>query len=122
MKVTMKNPRTGELKQVKIGWSWTLFFFSGFFGVPLFLRKLYGWGGVCLAMCVISLFSAIMSAEEELFAVVNALISIAMLVIEIYLAIKGNEITAKNYLDHGWVFAEPNGDILQLAKGKWGIQ
>lgn len=46
MFVLMKNSKTNETKEVKVGFSWTLFFFSGFFGIPLFLRKLYRWGGV----------------------------------------------------------------------------
>ena len=49
MKVAMKNPKTGEVKEVKVGWSWTLFLFSCFFGLPLFLRKLNLWGGICVA-------------------------------------------------------------------------
>ena len=30
MKIAMKNPRTGEIKEVKVGWSWTLFYFQVF--------------------------------------------------------------------------------------------
>jgi hypothetical protein len=40
IKVTMKNPKTGESKEIKVGWSWILFLFSCFLGLPLFLRKL----------------------------------------------------------------------------------
>ena len=46
MKVQLKNTTTGEVVQIKVGWSWTLFFFSPFLGIPLFLRKLHVWGGV----------------------------------------------------------------------------
>ena len=54
MQVVMKNPRTGQLRDVKIGWSWTLFLFSHFFGLPLFLRKLNMWGCVFLVLTAIS--------------------------------------------------------------------
>ena len=33
------HPVTGEKRQVKIGLSWTLFFFGEFFGIPFFIRK-----------------------------------------------------------------------------------
>ena len=32
MLVSMKNPKIGEIKEVKVGFSWILFLFSGFFG------------------------------------------------------------------------------------------
>jgi uncharacterized membrane protein len=42
--IPFKNSKTGEIVKVKLGWSWTLFFFSSVFGIPLFLRKLNVWG------------------------------------------------------------------------------
>ena len=53
MKVAMTNPKTGEVREVKVGWSWILFLFSGFFGLPLFLRKLHVWGGIFLIIWLI---------------------------------------------------------------------
>lgn len=49
VRAAFRNPRTGELREVKVGWSWTLFFFSGLFGLPLFLRGLHVWGALFLA-------------------------------------------------------------------------
>ena len=46
IEVPFKHPQTGETRRVKYGWSWTLFFFSGFLGLPLFLRGLTTWGAV----------------------------------------------------------------------------
>lgn len=54
--ITFKNELTGEMKQVKIGFSWILFFFPGFFGIPLFMRKLTGWGIVMLVWSLFMLF------------------------------------------------------------------
>ncbi|MBM7643742.1 DUF2628 domain-containing protein [Streptococcus loxodontisalivarius] len=45
MKVNLKNPETNQTKSVKVGFSWTTFFF-GFF-VPLF-RADWKWFGIML--------------------------------------------------------------------------
>ena len=120
MRITMKNPKTGELKDVKVGWSWTLFFFSSFFGLPLFLRKLNIWGGVAFALCSLSLFSMLSGRTiEALFF--DLMIMIANLGLSIFLAIKGNEFTAKNYIENGWMFVESDSDLVKMAKVKWGI-
>ena len=39
----------------------------------------------------------------------------------IYIGFKGNEITAKNYVENGWEFLEPNLEITNMAKMKWGL-
>ena len=115
MKVAMKNPKTGEIKEVKVGWSWTLFFFSGFLGFPLFLRRLYMWGSVFLVLWVVNLVFTMIS--PEMFLVLQ-LVIIGLI---IWIAIKGNEMTAKNYLENGWTFTAPDSDVVKYAKGKWGI-
>ena len=45
MKVAMTNPKTGEVKEVKVGWSWILFLFSGFFWITIVFKKVtcLGW-------------------------------------------------------------------------------
>jgi hypothetical protein len=39
----------------------------------------------------------------------------------VWLGVKGNEMTAKNYLEQGWTFAEPQSDAVKFAQEKWGI-
>ena len=70
MLVSMKNPKIGEIKEVKVGFSWILFLFSGFFGLPLFLRKLYVWGGVFLALWVVNVILGIVAEESESAAII----------------------------------------------------
>jgi len=113
MKVKMKNPITGELKEVKIGWSWTIFFLSGFFGIIFFLRKLNIWGGIFLALSVAMLFT---TAQPE----ITLYLTLIFWVLIIWLSVKGNEMTAKNYLELGWEFSDTD-DSVEFAKGKWGI-
>jgi hypothetical protein len=120
MKVDFKNPKTGELKSVKVGWSWTLFLFSGFLGFPLFLRGLNVWGGVFLALWIVNLlFAAIGDSDQASGAAI--LFTFIFLGLAIWAAIKGNELTAKNYLEKGWNFTDPDSAQTNFAKGKWGI-
>ena len=119
MKVGMQNPKTGEIKQVKVGWSWTLFFFSGMFGIPLFLRGLHTWGAVFLAVGSINL---IMRTPTEEVQVISMLFNAAIyLGLQLYMSIKGNELTAKNYLEKNWTFVDAESEDTALAKQRWGI-
>lgn len=119
--VTFRNPRNNDLTQVKVGWSWTLLFFSSFFGLPLFLRKLNVWGTVLLLIWAASLIVPRMTSSAVEQAALLLIFSVIEVGLSIWLAIKGNEITAKNYLDLGWQILDPPGDIVSHAKSKWGI-
>ena len=121
MKVAMTNPKTGEVKEVKVGWSWILFLFSGFFGLPLFLRKLHVWGGIFLILWIVYIIApSIMQNEEEALGLM-ILLNLVFLGLQIWLGIRGNEMTAKNYLELGWNFTNPDSDEVKFTKGKWGI-
>ncbi len=116
----MKNPKTGEVKEVKIGWSWTLFLFSGFFGLPLFLRKLHVWGAIYLALWVVHLVTlGIVPGEARVIIVLPNYI--VMFGLQCFVAIKGNEMTVKNYLENGWTFVDPDSKLTKMAKMRWGI-
>lgn len=52
----------------------------------------------------------------------NLILSLAFLGLEIFVGIKGNELTAKNYLELGWEFIDPDSDVVKMAKGKWGLK
>jgi hypothetical protein len=54
--VDLVNQRSGEHKNVKVGFSWVLFFFSGILGIPLFLRRLHVWGAVFLVLWILYIF------------------------------------------------------------------
>ena len=121
MKVAMTNPKTGEVREIKVGWSWILFLFSSFFGLPLFLRKLHVWGGIFLVLwSLYIIFPSMMQNEEEALGLM-ILLNLVFLGLQIWVGIKGNEMTAKNYLELGWNFINPDSDEVKFAKGKWGI-
>jgi hypothetical protein len=106
IKIAFQNPQSGEIKLVKVGWSWLLLFCSGVFGIPLFRRQLTTWGLVFLAINVVALVCQITSANpaaQAMLIVVNLL----ALVLAIFMGIKGNEMTAKNYLARGCGLLNP---------------
>ena len=113
--VIFKNGRTGETKEVKVGWSWTCFLFSSFFGLPLFLRGLMMWGGIMAGFWVVNLWLMISAPELTFipFCIQTGL--------GIYLGLKANELTAKHYLEKGWEIQNPDNDLVKMAKLRWGI-
>lgn len=126
MHVRLRNERTGELKEVKVGFSWTLLLFSNFLGIPLFLRRLTVWGGAMFALCIFYwVLNYIPMGDEDqsfsgsdmLFVVVN----FVALGLAIFFGVKGNELTAKNLLENGWQFADPEDASTEFAKSKWSL-
>ncbi|MFG1181856.1 hypothetical protein [Xanthobacter versatilis] len=116
----MKNPRTGELKVLKVGFSWVLFLLSPFFGIPLFLRRLYLLGGLMIAINIASsALAGASTASNPSGLFIGLLIQAGFLA---YLGAKGNELTAKSLLDKGWIFAKPESLEAQYASSRWGIE
>ena len=113
--VWFKNPRTGEHKKLKVGFSWTCFFFWAIFGIPLFVRKLNTWGAVGVGYMLIhyALFALLPAALMYL-----GVIGLGM---SVYLGRKANEMAARNYLMMGWEFTEPDGPGTAEAVARWGL-
>ena len=130
MEVSLVNRNTGELKAIKVGWSWTIFFWNHLFSLPLFLRGLYGYAAIRLVLFILAAefginFIALESFEQmptfERADGLPVLISLLPLVFDIYMGVKGNELTAKKYNRKNWDFAEPDSPAARYAKQKWGI-
>ncbi len=74
--------------------------------------------------CVFLVLTAISVGLGFVFPSAAGLVNAVTFGLSIYLAIKGNELTAKNYLELGWNFVEPEmveSEILKFAKVKWVI-
>jgi hypothetical protein len=119
IQVALQNPQTNEIRHVKVGWSWVLFLFSGFFGIPLFRRKLETWARLFLGFNVAYFATAWSSGAVATF--ISFVVLVAEWALLFLLGFKGNEITAKTWLSQGWQFAEPNADATKFAKLQWGI-
>lgn len=112
--VNFRHKETGEVKSVKVGWSWTLFFFGAVLGIPFFMRKattlgfmMVGWNCFCLILTA-------MGTGDELVRFGGVGLSVA-------LGMFGNQKTAEYYLQHGWALEDPNGEMAQLATEKWKL-
>jgi hypothetical protein len=119
--VGLVNRRSGEQKYVKVGFSWVLLFFSGLLGIPLFLRCLYVWGAIFLVLCILYVFTPQMLPDTVHAVGAYLLLSWAFLTLQIWVGMKGNEMTAKNLLENGWSFSNPNAQETRFAMTKWNL-
>lgn len=119
--VTMHNPRTRELKSIKIGWSWTLLLFSQIWGLPLFFRRLNDWAALFVVLCIINIGSVVLAETDPDFLAVTGLVGLIAVGCSIYLAALGNELTAKRLLEQGWDFMNPDDAVTQHAKMRWAL-
>ncbi len=62
-----------------------------------------------------------MTKTQEDGAIISIVLFFIFLGLQIFLGIKGNEMTAKNYLENNWAFVEPEGEVTKMAKMRWGI-
>jgi hypothetical protein len=119
MSIVLRNKLSGETKEVKVGFSWILFLFAGCLGIPLFLRRLHVWGAVFLALWILDVL-VVMASPEQGSAIVFS-INLIFFGLQIWLGIKGNEMTAMNLLENGWEFTDSGSDAVRFARLKWGI-
>jgi len=120
MKVELVHNRSGDVKEVKVGFSWTLLLFSGLMGLPLFFRGLSLWGGFMLAIWAANLFGTA-TLPANLAGLLTLVLFCVSLFCSFYLGFKGNELTAKQYLERGYQFAKPKDTDTEFAKKCWNI-
>jgi hypothetical protein len=89
-------------------------------GIPLFLRRLHVWGAVFLALWIVDVLVTVSASPEQGSAIVLT-INLIFCGLQIWLGIKGNEMTAKNLLENGWEFADSGSDPVRFARLKWGL-
>lgn len=111
-KVTLKSP-IGELKNVKVGFSWTTFFWGGF--VCLF-RKDWIPGFIWLAVYLLSLYLNITSSFQSVLA---DLLMIVISISQIAGAFIYNKMYIKGLLAKGWKPYGPDDAYTLRQKGIW---
>lgn len=74
-----------------------------------------------MALWAINVMIGVLIIDETVTAVFSLVMWPLFIGLSIWMGIKGNEMTAKNYLETGWQFADGNSDAVRYAKGKWGI-
>lgn len=126
MFVNFIHPVTGEMRQVKLGVSWTLFLFWWFYGVPFFIRKMisYGIGVIILPFITGLIYSIIMGlffnvSEMQDIVTFFVLLIIQNLIISILLLIYGNKMTAKYYVKKGFRIYEQDDYKKRTIQTMW---
>lgn len=112
--IPFTNVRTGEVRTVKVGWSWTLFGFATTLGIPFFVRRLYLWGAAFASVWLVYVLLNGLAAPYQ-----KVMLFIGVFLLNIWMGIKGNEITAKHYLAQGFQFTHPDSEMVKYAKYKW---
>lgn len=106
--VNLKNETTHQVKQCKLGWSWTVFFF-GFW--PMLFRQDWIYLICYAAWDVIG--SAVAYSSDGAFSVIAS----ADFIIRIVLAVMYNTLYVKGLLKKGWKPADKTSKKLMMAKG-----
>lgn len=106
--VNLKNETTNQVKQCKLGWSWTVFFFSFW---PMLFRQDWIYLICYAAWDVIG--GAIAYSSDGAFSVIAS----ADFIIRIVLSVMYNTLYVKGLLKKGWVPADETSKKLMMAKG-----
>lgn len=124
MHVSFKNKHTGEIKQVKVGWSWTLFLFGQLLGIPFFMRKYPTMGFVMLGVFLLNFAISYlaMNYDGEGILLLSKAFRFVILAIAIWLGVAGNKMTARYYRANGWEIQNPETAAVEHAKQKWGMR
>ena len=121
MQITLRHVGTGDIRVVNTGWSWSLFLFSGFLGLPLFFRGLALWGTVMLAAWSLCLTAPLVAGAGASADILDWVLTISMGALCGFFGLRGNALTAKRYLSLGYEFANPDGAEARVAAQSWGL-
>lgn len=106
--VNLKNETTNQVKQCKLGWSWTVFFFSFW---PMLFRQDWIYLICYAAWDVIG--GAIAYSSDGAFSIIAS----ADFIIRIVLSVMYNSLYIKGLLKKGWTPADETSKKLMMAKG-----
>jgi hypothetical protein len=119
LRLTQKQ--SGKEKRINTGFAWDLFLFAGVFGIPLFWRRLPQWGAVVLALWCVDLLIGQLPFGEASTRFAEAALFTVFLVLQLWLGLAGNRLTAQAYLRHGWSI-DPSGDArIKRVVERWKL-
>ncbi|HUE18485.1 MAG TPA: hypothetical protein VMQ63_01835 [Stellaceae bacterium] len=119
-KLGLKPPGGGKLKWIKVGFAWDLFVLSPLFGLPLFLRKLPQWGAVMLALLLADIVVGLLLSGDAA-SLAGMAITAIYIVLDLYLGFRGNALTARAYLRHGWSVDHPDYAATRKLMTRWKL-
>ena len=118
--VAFQNPKNSAVETVKIGFSWTSFMFADVLGIPLFNRRLYGWGVFMLIWSVVLSMLWLESFNGNSSPWLGTMIFFGFF-IKLFLGFRANQMAAKNYIKNGWKFTYPDALETKLGQTRWGL-
>lgn len=121
MRIALTHPGNGDVKFVETGWNWTIFWFAGFFGLPLFFRGLAMWGTVMVSIWGMQLATSILSASSERAATMHWALGLASFGLCVYLGFKGNGLSARHLIACGYDFRKPDSGEARFAIEEWNL-
>jgi len=109
--IRLKQKQSGKARNFSTGFAWDLFLFAGFFGLPLFLRRLPHWGAVILALWCVDLLIGQLPIAPATARLAEGALFAAFLAVQLWLGFKGNRLTVRAFLAHGWSVDQGGGDL-----------
>lgn len=105
--VNLKDKQTNQIKQCKVGWSWTVFFFTWF---PMLFRA--DW--ICAAIYVVfDVLVCVLGIQSDTMMVTMYFLGF---VVRIAMSILYNRIYIAELIKKGWVPADDVSKKLLVAK------
>lgn len=136
--VVFVNEKDNHVQTVKIGFSWTLLFWSWILGLPFFIRRVYTWGAVFAVLQILNYFVGRQWISKHCFhryfteysnytvsyydcdlVGPTGFLGLVIFGLSVYMGFRGNELTARYYLKNGYRFDSPESSLVKIAKARW---
>ncbi|HEX3863016.1 MAG TPA: hypothetical protein VHY35_15125 [Stellaceae bacterium] len=104
MSVSLRHPRTGEIKVMQEGWSWGCCLGSGILGLPLFQRGLQVWGAAMVVFNIVLLVVDLVPTSRA--ATLDLWLSLIGAGLCVFFGFRANQMAIDRYLSLGWERAD----------------
>lgn len=104
MSVTLRNPRTGDIKIVPEGWAWGCFIGSGILGLPLYRRGLHAWGSVMVVFNICATIIVLVPTARA--ATLDGWLTVIGVGLSVFFGLCANRMALDHYLALGWEYAD----------------
>lgn len=124
IRLGLKPPGGGRIKWVKDGFAWDLFVLSPLLGLPLFWRKLHAWGALMLGLLLawfVAWFLLGRFADSHTVNVAADVFAAIFFVLDLFLGWRGNRMTARAYVRHGWTVDHPDYAATRKLMTRWKL-
>jgi hypothetical protein len=103
MSVTLRHPRTGEIKIAPAGWSWGCCIGCGILGLPLYRRGLQAWGSLMVVFNVVATIVVFVPTERAV--TLDEWLSVIGVGLCVFFGACANRMALDRYLALGWEYA-----------------